>query len=231
MRASNLRNLFHRVGTPQAIRNCEPIFQKLVDPQVRDTLVTDILGLALNRMLVDEDELESATLNAATALPPPLQDCIRNTFGHCIPATLLPHIRIGGLNYSPFSKHLGNSSILLRSGIAGVFQPARIDFIVQIVHNAQVGTLVAVRKYLKATEIDDPFASYPFLRTQLWSRNLGALELHELQSIECHFAHLSFLWQKQDLVAVISLSRVSSSLQLTVIDPMNRLLNTTFQDL
>jgi len=231
MRASNLRNLFHRVGTPQAIRNCEPIFRKLVDPQVRNTLVTDILGLALDRMLIDEDELEPATLRAATVLPPPLQDCIRNTFGHCIPATLLPRIRIGGLSYSPFSKHLGNASILLRSGSAGVFQPARIDFIVQVVHEAQVGTLVAVRKYLKATGIDDPFSPYPFLRAQLWSRNLGALELHELGSIECHFAHLPFLWQNQDLMAIISLSRVSGPFYPPFISRMNRLLNATFQDL
>ncbi|KAF9035754.1 hypothetical protein BJ165DRAFT_1312661, partial [Panaeolus papilionaceus] len=44
--ANNLRNVLHVSTTPEVIKNCEPMFEKLTHPQVRNTLLTDIFHLS-----------------------------------------------------------------------------------------------------------------------------------------------------------------------------------------
>src|ERR1700678_676724 len=42
VRSANLRALIFKSECPKIIQNCQPIFQRLVDPQLRDTLQTDM---------------------------------------------------------------------------------------------------------------------------------------------------------------------------------------------
>jgi len=217
VRGNNLRNLFHRNGTPEVILNCKPMFQRLVDPQVRDTLVTDILTLftddadSENDGLLNECQLQQP-VQSADALPVVLQDCLVATYGRCLHARLLSHLMISGITYSTSAIHLGNALILLKSPAPNKYLPARIDYIAQILFDdtddGHLVTFIAARKYKPSAVNIDPFRAFPFLQTQLWSRDLDSLELYPLQSIECHFAQSLVSWENSDLMVMISLSRV-----------------------
>jgi hypothetical protein len=52
-RSANLRGLLCKAECPQALQHCEPMFKKLVNPDIRSTLVNDILKFSL---LDDDDE-------------------------------------------------------------------------------------------------------------------------------------------------------------------------------
>ena len=193
------------------------MFQKLVDPQVRDTLVTDILTLftddvdSENDGLLNEYQLQQP-VQLADALPVLLQECLVATYGRRLCARLLSHLKISGITYSSSAVHLGNALILLKSPTPNKYLPARIDYITQILFDdtddGHLVTFVAARKYKPSTVNSDPFRAFPFLQTQLWSRELDSLELYPLQSIECHFAQSLVSWENSDVMAMISLSRV-----------------------
>jgi len=220
MRASNLRNLFHRVGTPEVIRNCEPMLKRLVNPEVRNTLVTDILSLS-QEVHNDEEWVEdfAAQTNCpATPLPEALEACLLESFDQSLAATVLSHIVINGLTYSSSWKHLGNSSILLDSGSPNKYSPACIDYITQVDFEDNDApctvTYIAARKYKPANVRVDPFTSFPLLQAQLWSQKLGALQLFRLSDIRSHFAYLPIHREEKDLMVIISLSRVRLPLLL-----------------
>ena len=44
------------MGTPEVIQYCEPIFRKPIDPQIRNTLITDILGFLGQNLDSSDDE-------------------------------------------------------------------------------------------------------------------------------------------------------------------------------
>ena len=46
VRSANLRALTSKLGCPEVIQNCQLIFQKMVDPQLRGTLTTDIRSIS-----------------------------------------------------------------------------------------------------------------------------------------------------------------------------------------
>ena len=54
------------MGTPEVIQNCELIFRKFIDPQIWNTLVTDILGFS-DQALDSEDDVEQQNLHKAVA--------------------------------------------------------------------------------------------------------------------------------------------------------------------
>jgi hypothetical protein len=209
-----LRRIFEQTGTPELIRNCKPILQKLVDPQVRGTLVTDVLNFAVD----DLDEVEVSDYASDTTSPLPtipdfLMTCLLESFNEtpkCI--SLLPNLTIKGIIYSAASRHAGNSSVLIHSGRPGLLIPAQIQCFVQLVLPDNIDTpvtFVAARRYLPANVKRDPFSAYPFLRAKLWSHELDALALYTPESIESHFAHCPMKWEEGQVMAVISLSRVS----------------------
>lgn len=90
---------------------------------------------------------------------------------------LLSHLTINGITYSTSFKHLGNALILLSSGVANKFLPARIDYIAQILFDGddepdQMITLFAAHQYKAVDILNDPFLSHPLLQAQLWSLSL-----------------------------------------------------------
>lgn len=213
MRASNLRNLCHRRGAPTVIRKCAPLLTRIINPQARSTLVTDILSLSGDNSIGGRELQGSSQRMFDKRLPDALEKCILNTFGEPLKASLSANATINGLTFSTSSKHLGNSSILLQSGNDGHFIPARIDYIANILckdHDESTAVrYVAARKYQPAVVKYDPFAAFPLVQARLFSQTLDELELYPLSAIDCHFAHLPITWEDQKMVVVISLSRVS----------------------
>jgi hypothetical protein len=187
-----------------------------VDPQVRNTLVTDILTLFADDVVSESDDTFmdrqlQQLLQPPDALPVMLQDCLIRTYGHRFHARLLSHVRLSGITYSSSAGHLGNSLILINSPAPNKYLPARIDYIAQILLDTDDGhlvTFIAARKYKPSLVKVDPFHAFPFLQAQLWSRELDSLELYPLSSIECHFAQSLVSWEKLDLMLMISMSRV-----------------------
>jgi hypothetical protein len=217
VRSANLRRILDQTGTPEVIQNCKPIFQKLLNPEVRGTLITDMLSFAMD----DLDDVESEDVSSDTTnpkIPDSLMICLLESFGE-IPKiiSLLPNLTMKGLIYSAASRHAGNSSVLIHSGRPGVLIPAQIQCFVELVVPDNINspvTYVAAQRYLPANVKHDPFSTYPFLRAELWSRELDSLQLYTPECIESHFAHCPMKWEEQQVMAVISLSRVSYSLNI-----------------
>ena len=133
VRSANLRRILDQTGTPEVIQNCKPIFQKLLDPQVRGTLVTDMLSFAMDDFdNVDSEDTSSDTTNPK--IPDSLMECLLERFGE-IPKSisLLPNLTMKGIIYSAASRHVGNSSVLIHSGRPGVLIPAQIQCFVELV--------------------------------------------------------------------------------------------------
>jgi hypothetical protein len=216
VRSANLRRILEQTGTPEVIRNCKPIFKKLIDPQIRDSLVTDMLSFAMD----DLDDVEvsdtSDSSSPLSKIPDSLMTCLRESFDEtpkCI--ALLPNLTMKGIIYSAASRHAGNSSVLIHSGQPGVMIPAQIQYFVQLVLPDNINTpvtYVAAQRYLPANVKHNPFSTYPFLRTELWSYELSSLGLYTPESIVSHFAHCPMEWEERQVMAVISLLRVSYSL-------------------
>ena len=148
VQSAALKNLILKTGTPEVIQNCEPIFRKFIDPQIRNILVTDILWLS-DPALDDEDETLAPTgLKSISHLSDSLKDCILKHLGHLpTSASTLPALTVAGIAYSVASKHSGNSCILLDSPSKAVFLPAQIEHIIQFVSNndlSSMNTFVAV---------------------------------------------------------------------------------------
>jgi hypothetical protein len=207
-----LKILILKTGTPEVIQNCEPIFRKFIDPQIRNTLLTDIVGFS-GQVLdsSDDEDLPPMGLKSINYLPESLKDCIQKHLGYLpTSASILSQLTVAGITYSVASKHTGNSCILLDSPKT-VFLPSRIEHIIQLVSNndiSSVNTLVAIRRFKRRNNQSDPFSKYPLLRTQIWSRELGALELHPVNAIQCHFACSTMLWEGEQVMVMVSLSRV-----------------------
>ena len=168
VRSAALKNLILKTRTPEVIQNCKPIFRKLIDPQVRSTLLTDIVGFLGEALDISDDEdLPPVALKSVSYLPDSLRDCILNHLGYLpTSASTLSLLTVTGITYSVASKHRGNSCVLLDSLSKTVFLPAQIEHIVQFVSNndiSGVDTMVAVRRFKHLNNQSDPFSNYPLL--------------------------------------------------------------------
>jgi hypothetical protein len=160
IRSTALKNLMLKTGTPEVIQNCEPIFRKLIDPQIRNTLITDILGFSGQTLdSSDDEDLPPIKLKSTSYLSDSLKDCIQECLGYLpTSASTLSLLTVAGITYSIASKHSGNSCILLDSPSKTVFLPARIEHIVQFVSNNNIlNTMVAVRRFKRHNNRSDPF--------------------------------------------------------------------------
>ena len=181
VRSANLRALVSRSDCPEVIRNCQPMFQKLVDPQLRDTLQTDMR--VLSSLVEDGDDYDddsAANWNEKTARSIPKDICMALTRFHCKSprtAQFLPNITINGLIYSPTSKHQGNSCILLKSRQDRNLVPARIQNIFQIPFSESLQTLIAIRRHQPSRLAHDSFSQFPVLRARLWGAQMEDFEI------------------------------------------------------
>jgi len=181
---------------PEAIKNCHPIFLKLVNPQVRDTLTTDIN--ALTSLFDDVEELddESIVWNDLTTwvIFPEVYNALSSFLG---PDTVVPEVaqflryfKCNGLTYATSYKHTGNSCVMLKSTKNTQPVAARIEYVFHLRLATAVQTFVAFRRYRRASISADPFLCFPVLQAQVLSDELGAIEISEPAQIISHFAYL-----------------------------------------
>jgi hypothetical protein len=144
-----------------------------------------------------------------TAIPAVLHKALKTHFqgSSSMPreAKVLSSYTLSGLTFSTFTRHRGNSFILVRRPSLPSI-PARIESMLQTPSNE---TLFVIRHFLKPIS-DHPFEKYPVLQSSLWSQDLGQLVIVKPHDVESHFACLAFKWNGVDCVAVVSLSRVFS---------------------
>jgi hypothetical protein len=191
-------------GCPSAIKNCSGFFSKLIDPQVRNTLLSDIVRFLSLEEEVDEPAEITGRITAIAEGPyKALQIHFQGAKGIPREAKTLNCYTLNHLTFSTFTRHRGNSLVLVRR-LSLPSIPAQIDSILQMPTKE---IYFVVRFFLK-TMVDDPFRQHPVLQTSLWSQNLGQLVIVKPQDVESHFACLSFEWQGAKCQAVISLSRV-----------------------
>jgi hypothetical protein len=218
VKSANLRALVFKSQCPEVVQNCQPMFQKLVNPQLRDSLQTDMQVLSSLAEGGDDDEDDDGALNwnerSAKPIPRELHAALtRLHFKSTGTAQFLHGITINGLMYSPTSKHEGNSCILLKSQNQNQV-PARIQTIFQIHFMESVQTLIAIRRHLPSRLRHDPFSRSPILRARLWGVQLGELEIIRSDQVFSHFACLPLKGEFEGHVATVSLSRVSFAICL-----------------
>jgi len=213
VRSANLRALVYKSRSPEVIQNCQSIFQKLVDPQLRDTLHTDIQLLSsLTEDIDNDDGIMNWDDGTARPIPRDLQIALTRFHPRSIQmAQFLPNVRINGLVYTPTSKHEGNSCVLLKpkSPRDPNLVPAQIQMIFRIPLLESVQTLIAIRRHQPPQLPHDPFSQFPILRARLWGAQLGDLEIIQLDQILSHFACLPMKGDFKGHIAIASLSRVS----------------------
>lgn len=215
-RSANLRALIHRPNQhPKAIKACQSIFDRLVDPKTRNTLTSDAAGFL---SAFSEPEFNSEwEWNPHSATRPSVE--LQHALVSHLPAIKIQkaqfvnHIIRHGLHFTTSEKHFGNSSILIRElskalpGFPGVIQsifraPVSTDL-------DQVRTLIAIRRYqkLSISAISQP--QYPLLGLSVWDTRLGELEIFNIEDIECHFASLQSEFCGHSITLVVSLSRIA----------------------
>ena len=214
VRSANLRALVFKSQCPEVIQNCQPMFQKLVNPRLRDSLQTDMRVLSsLIEGGDDDDDGDDGycVMNERTVrdIPRDLHNALTRFHSESTrTAQFLTHMTINGLIYTVTSKHQGNSCVLLKS--KGQTQvPARIQTIFQINVLESVQTLIAIRRHLPARLCHDPFSRFPILCARVWETQLGELEIIRPDEVVSHFACLSLKGDFEGHIVSVSLSRVS----------------------
>jgi hypothetical protein len=111
------------------------MFKKLLNPDTRNTLMTDMLSL-LPLDGEEEDGNDNDTLpwdeNTTKPISQDLRSALRESVGFTpSKARSLSHLTIGGLTYSVTSKHAGNSNILFKPHPDSPAIPSQIDYVLQ----------------------------------------------------------------------------------------------------
>lgn len=208
-RSANLRALLLKSGCPEVIHHSEQIFRKLVNPQVRNTLDTDIRTFSslLNYNIDDDSNAPNKT--TLTVQVKTLPEDLRLAFVQsdiAVPSSgqLLNSLDINGLTYSTSATHKGNSCAMIFPADP---IPAQIVYIVQFPQTNE--TYIAVRRHKKAAIVPDPYAQYRALRARLWDPELTAVEVVRLSQIVSHFSCLPLELDEAKYIVAISLSRTS----------------------
>jgi hypothetical protein len=219
VRSANLRALVFKSQCPEVIQNCQSIFRKLINPELRDSLQTDMRVLSSltegGHDDDDDDSIMSWDDRTAKPIPKDLQIALTRFRSRSIQkAQFLHNITINGLVYTPTLKHEGNSCVLLKPKSQGDCNlvPARIQTIFRIPLLESVQTLIAIRRHQPPQLPCDPFSQFPILRARLWGAQLGDLEIVQLDQIFSHFACLPMDGDFKGHIATASLSRVSISI-------------------
>ena len=206
VKSANLRALLTKSECPEAIKNCQAFFQKLVDPEVRNTLLTDISVFTshLEPELMPTPAVSSPSSSIRGTTFRILEKHLSNINKSPIGGTVknLSYYTVHGRTFSIAARHKGNGSALVRHQSS--ILPAQIE---DIIRTSDDQTFVAVR-YFRPTAVNDPFEAYPALRISLWDSKLGQLTVIRAEDICGHFASIPLFWEKSYCTVVVSLSRV-----------------------
>lgn len=201
-------------GCPEVIRHSESIFKRLADPQHRHHSYIDP---QLFHSVLDENdegwpEPEIQQQHSSQSLPADLRQVFKKSNLYIpLQGRLLSNILIGGLVYSTFSKHRGNSCVLATLTKGQTPVPAQIEHIIEVLSGDVPVTYFAIRRFkpMASAIHHDPFTAYPFLRAKLWDAGLDDTEIILPSQLACHFACLPVTLNERQLIVCLSLSRVS----------------------
>lgn len=182
------------------IKHTEIIFRKLVDPQLRDSLQTDIRSF---EQMGADDEGHSEVDQQKNCIPRTLPNelaSILSRAGITAPSTahLPANTTIHGLTFSTYSQHKGNSSVILTDST-----PAHIQHIIRLPAHPKISYLV-IRRFKPSTRHYDPYLQHPLLRAALWDAQLLEMELVTSKDVISHFALLRYDIKN---VAILPLSK------------------------
>lgn len=183
------------------------MFDKLVNPQVRNTLVTDILALSS-----DDAASKGRTLGKLHRPPAEIIAPLEKEKVHLPKQVYLPsRLTVGGITYTTRSVHEGNSNIIV-DDVEDNPQPLSIEHFVTIPKTAKSAeaTWVIVRRLSAAQVKVDPYGSFRYLRAMLRdsTRLSSKREVLRPNDLQTHFAKCIIPWEKTEVAVVISLSRV-----------------------
>ncbi|CAA7270442.1 unnamed protein product [Cyclocybe aegerita] len=214
-RAANLRALPLKASCLEIIQNCQPMFQKMTNLNVRDALVPDMRAFAsIMEPSAEGDNPVWADLTKRS-IPEDLSLALAEFLEGPTPseAHFLSHLSIDGVNYATSSKHAGNSCVLLhhphnyKSRNIECLDAAQIKYIVQVSSgDNSIQTYIGLSRYLHADVVHDPYSRFPAFPARLSSRKLGVLEIATPDQLFNHFACLPVCIEGRDLFAVLSLS-------------------------
>ena len=200
MQTTNLCGLLLKSGCPEVIQHSRHIFEKLLSPLGQDSLCTTSIA-------EDEDDVDE---RHARPIPSEIQTALaRANLKVPSRAIFQTSININSLRYAIASKHPGNSCVMV-SSVGGSPRPAQLNYILEFGNSTDPLTYLAVRHYKSLNITHDPFAKYPVLAAKLWDSHLADVEMISMSQVLSHFACLPVQMQSCSLVAVLSLSRISS---------------------
>ena len=219
-KAANLRGLLLKNECPSSIKNCHNFFQKLVDSDVRNTLLSDI-SIFANLTQPTRDSNEDITPDIPSS-PTSVSTykALRIHLGQQCPLAknvkMLRHFTRHGHTFSPFSRHKGNGSIIVYDQMLMSDIPARVEDIIQLPTNE---VYFAVRKY-QTFAAWHPFEAYPALQTTLWQSSLESVTTFvRLDDVIGHFASVPLDWNGDDYIAIVSLCWVMLQFSYSNLNP------------
>lgn len=221
-RAANLRALLTKADTPDALKRCEPIFSKLVDPGSNGTVLHEMVDLSsrvhdinINGSSTGGDEESIPTPNHARRYVKMPGD-LRHAF--CSSGTaddepgrayFVSQTDVSGFTHSTKQRHQGNSQVLYRSPSHSKIVPGFIESIFTPEHDDR--QFLAVR-HLLPSPVKDPFQDWPFLKVKMYDNALGDLEVILPENIQVQFASCPLEWDGVPTIAVVSLAKVRTSM-------------------
>ena len=204
VKSANLRSLLLKSDCPSAIKNCTEFFQKLVDTDVRNTLLTATSAFFVNLATESSTDLNVSGIGLLSASTYKTFCSYLGQSSSLKNAKTLNHFTHNGHTYSVSSRHKGNSSVIIYDRSLKSQVPAHIEDIIQLSSN---DVYFAICKY-KRRAISDPFKLHPVLRTTLWQTGLGGLMFVHSNDVIGHFASVLFNWNDNEYLAIISLCQV-----------------------
>lgn len=160
------------------------------------------------------DDSDTANYNPKLAknMPDGLRHALRavspdncSTHAHFVSST-----SVSGFVHSTRQKHQGNSQVMFSPIDGGAPVPGFIDSIFTVENDPR--QYIAVHRVLSGSSSNnDPFRDWPFLGVKMYDNALGDLEVIPVSNIDFQFACCPLVWGGENVLAVVSLSRVSSS--------------------
>jgi hypothetical protein len=215
-RSTYFRAMFSKANCPQAIRHCAEMFEKLVQPQSRNSLAIDTQVSAHE---ADNDDDEDAPAEDELDVDGPtirLDHDIRRALAQKLPgksvpttATRLTRYTRDGVNYSIKDVHEGNSGVLCQDSESPYCIEQILAFPEDVTNRSVRGIWFVVRRHRPSDVRIDPYRRYPLLRAKMWSTQLeSAVNILNPTEIDSHFAKCVIQWENQEVAVVVSLSRV-----------------------
>jgi hypothetical protein len=169
VKSANLRSLLLKNECPSAIKNCHDFFEKLVDTDVRNTLLTDIsIFVNLPHVLQPStDSNEDLTADHLSSVSTCTYKALHIHLGQQSPLTknakTICYYTRHGHTFSSSLRHKGNGSVIIYDRTSMSQIPARVEDIFQLSSN---DIYFAVRKHQRRAA-GHPFEAYPALQTSL----------------------------------------------------------------